>query len=410
MSGTGSGRTTCLASIRGSSIVSLVGLSNQEVQTFEDEFGIRNLDDIATLEKEDFNTILGEENSSFMKRRRLFQVSIYLHKGGHITATTTMRNILEFAHLSTTPSRASRTTGQSGGTSPIKLLPNDVPEFSGDIKDQEKYRTQIEAMVGQTAFKFLLNRDAETPDEKECDEELYNVFKASFHDGTAYHLIGSSLVDADGNEVQPSGRQVWINFLKWCNSGGRKDTSLRKKLEEELEDLKLDGDTVDGFDYVNSFITKHNALKQVGVTKPVNIKMQRFVDNITDSDFDVLQQTLEGKLLQADCNGTNVDPQEFFDRVETCQRALTKKANQDMDVKSRRQQFQRNGKSTDSRGSGYSSDTSITSNSDNRQLLTLPPPLFKSLSQEQKKAFNKWRKGVKDGSTVDDNVYAAIRY
>jgi hypothetical protein len=78
MSGTGSGRTTRPASIRGSPIVSLVGLSNQEVQTIKDEFGIRNLDDIATLEKEDFNTVLGEDNSSFMKRRRLFQVSIYL--------------------------------------------------------------------------------------------------------------------------------------------------------------------------------------------------------------------------------------------------------------------------------------------------------------------------------------------
>ena len=53
--------------------------------------------------------------------------------------------------------------------------------------------------------------------------------------------------------------------------------------------MKLDGDTVVGFDYVNSFITKHNALKQVGVTKTVNIKMQQFVDNITDSDFDIIQ-------------------------------------------------------------------------------------------------------------------------
>jgi hypothetical protein len=53
--------------------------------------------------------------------------------------------------------------------------------------------------------------------------------------------------------------------------------------------------------------------------------MQRFVDNITDRDFDmVIQQTLKGKLLQADCDGTNVDPQEFFDRVETHQQALTK--------------------------------------------------------------------------------------
>ena len=79
-----------------------------------------------------------------------------------------------------------------------------------------------------------------------------------------------------------------------------------------------------------------------------------------------------------------------------------------MDVKSRRQQFQQSSRSNDSRSSGYSSDTSTTSNSDNWQLLTLPPPLFKSLRQEQKKAFNKWQKGIKDGTKVDDNIYTTI--
>jgi hypothetical protein len=69
-------------------------------------------------------------------------------------------------------------------------------------------------MVGHTAFKFLLNHDADTPEAKECNEELYNIFKASFHDGTAYHLIRSSLANAGGNEVQPWRHWVWNNFLK----------------------------------------------------------------------------------------------------------------------------------------------------------------------------------------------------
>lgn len=50
-------------------------------------------------------------------------------------------------------------------------------------------------MVGQTAYKFLLSRDATDDVEKERDEELFNVFKSSFLEGTAYHIITSSLTD-----------------------------------------------------------------------------------------------------------------------------------------------------------------------------------------------------------------------
>jgi hypothetical protein len=47
-------------------MVLLVGLLNQEVQTLEDNFGIKNLDDIATFDKDDFNflpVILNIKNS-----------------------------------------------------------------------------------------------------------------------------------------------------------------------------------------------------------------------------------------------------------------------------------------------------------------------------------------------------------
>ena len=138
--------------------------------------------------------------------------------------------------------------------------------------------------MGQTTFKFILNRDSTTTEEKENDEELFNVFKASFYNGTAYHLITSSLTNDDGTENRPSGRRVWESFKTWCNSCGRKD-ALRKKLEDELEDLKLDGDVVDGFEYANTFITKHLELKQIGVNKPVNNIMRKYIDNIEDKEF-----------------------------------------------------------------------------------------------------------------------------
>ena len=89
------------------------------------------------------------------------------------------------------------------------------------------YRDSIEAMIGQTPFKFLLQRNVNGAIEEERDEELFNVFKSSFLRGTAYHLIESSLY-VNGVKERPSGRCIWTNFLTWRNSGGRKDTQTKR--------------------------------------------------------------------------------------------------------------------------------------------------------------------------------------
>eukprot|EP00957_Ditylum_brightwellii_P046030 3492147-Ditylum_brightwellii.AAC.1 len=65
---------------------------------------------------------------------------------------------------------------------PIKLSPADFQTFSGEIKDQDNHRMKAEAQIGQIAFKFLLSQDAANQDKKECDKELFNIFKNSFHE------------------------------------------------------------------------------------------------------------------------------------------------------------------------------------------------------------------------------------
>ena len=197
-----------------------------------------------------------------------------------------------------------------------------------------------------------------------------------------------------------------VIIVTWCNSGGRKD-ALRKKLEDELEDLKLDGDVVNGFECANAFITKHLELKRIGVNMPVNNMMRKYIDNIEDKDFDVVQQHLEGLLLTADREGKDVEVQEFCDRVETRQRALSKQADKDMDIKSRRQQMKR-GRFQEKHQSGYSSGESTTSKAQDEQLLTLPSALFSTLDRNQKHCFNKWRRSVKEGGKTDDRVFEQI--
>eukprot|EP00957_Ditylum_brightwellii_P074172 5636095-Ditylum_brightwellii.AAC.1 len=112
------------------------------------------------------------------------------------------------------------------------------------------------------AFKFLLTRDASNQEEKERDKELLNVFKNSFHGGKSYNVITQSLKDYQGNTLPLSGQKVWQDFEMWCDSRGRKHT-LIKTTKSELDALKLNGDKVDGFDYVNKHLLLYTELERL---------------------------------------------------------------------------------------------------------------------------------------------------
>eukprot|EP00957_Ditylum_brightwellii_P090081 6860318-Ditylum_brightwellii.AAC.1 len=76
--------------------------------------------------------------------------------------------------------KASQSTSSSKNpkeTVPIKLSPADFPSFAGEIEEQESYKTKAEAQIRQTAFKFLLTWYRMNQDERERDEQLFNIFK-----------------------------------------------------------------------------------------------------------------------------------------------------------------------------------------------------------------------------------------
>ena len=187
------------ALISATRVQELSGLTNEKLDSLKTTYGIERLQGLVILDPGDFELLLGSEAETFLVRKRLGVIVSYLKAGNEIPATMLMIDI------NPSTSSSSAQSSHPPASSPIKLSHNDIPLFSGDIEDQECYRTKIEAMVGQTAFKFLLTRDPSNSAEKEKDEELFNVFKASFHDGTAYHLITSALIDGAGNDIAPSG-------------------------------------------------------------------------------------------------------------------------------------------------------------------------------------------------------------
>eukprot|EP00957_Ditylum_brightwellii_P139005 10595039-Ditylum_brightwellii.AAC.1 len=208
-------------------------------------------------------------------------VATFLRKGGTLFSTTTMSSVMLWN--GGTQSASGTTTVKQHA--PIQLSPADFPSFTGEIEEQESYKTKGEAQIRQTAFKFLLTRDAANQEEKERDKELFNVFKNSLHGGKAYNVITHSLKDDQGNTLPLSGWKAWQDFEKCCNSGGRKHT-LIKTTKRELDALKLDRVKVDGFDYINKHLLLYTELDCLGA-KATDIKqLNKFVENIVDSDFE----------------------------------------------------------------------------------------------------------------------------
>ena len=173
-------------------------------------------------------------------------------------------------------------------TNPIITQPNphqsnivlnikDFLKFSGDIKDQETYKTKVEAILGTTSYGYLLERNAASADERIQDKELYNVLNLSFLDGKAYSVISDSLKDSNGNTLPESGHTAWTKFQTWCQLGGKQQTII-DNIWDEIDDLKLDGDAHDGVSYVSKHIKLHNKLEHKKEPEKNNLwRMGKFI-------------------------------------------------------------------------------------------------------------------------------------
>eukprot|EP00957_Ditylum_brightwellii_P181847 13853257-Ditylum_brightwellii.AAC.2 len=309
-----SGATRSMRTITGSSIKDLVGLDATQLTKLANDYNITTLQDLALLNKAVEYIIFGNGSSTFLVRRKLFMLAEFLKKGGNMTSATTINDIVTWR----------------------EILPAPV---CGVIEDQENFKTKAEVQIGQTAFKFLLSRDVVNTEDKERDEELFNIFKHSFHGGKSYNVITQSSKGVSGNALLPSGQHVWKNFKQWCNSGGQKNT-LIKNTKEELKGLKLDGDYIDGFNYVNNHIVLYNKLDQLGAKTTDVEQMTMFVENIVDPDFEIVMQLLENYLLEIDQKERSLNQKEFTDMFESWLCGLNQLAGAGMEAKSRRAHFQ----------------------------------------------------------------------
>lgn len=77
------GRATCSDKIDSGAVQAcLVGLRDDEISTaLKDTYSIQNVEDLALLDKEDIDFILGADTTAFMKRRKLTAVGV---PGSHL--------------------------------------------------------------------------------------------------------------------------------------------------------------------------------------------------------------------------------------------------------------------------------------------------------------------------------------
>eukprot|EP00957_Ditylum_brightwellii_P207817 15354664-Ditylum_brightwellii.AAC.1 len=82
------------SNLEGSGIKDLVGLSDDQLKELKDVYKVELLQDLALLKKDNVDTILGTDANTLMVRHKLFSITEFIRKGGNLTPTMTMSNVL----------------------------------------------------------------------------------------------------------------------------------------------------------------------------------------------------------------------------------------------------------------------------------------------------------------------------
>ena len=146
---------TRLQDISGSSIKTLVGLSDDQVKVFVDDYQVKTIQNLKLLDPVSVDMMLGNERASFLVCKRLVAVIKYLNDSGTIASSTTMGDVLKHRAPSPAPAANPAPATKAVSAAPIKLNTTDFPKFTGEVDNQETCKELAESKIGQTAFKFL---------------------------------------------------------------------------------------------------------------------------------------------------------------------------------------------------------------------------------------------------------------
>jgi hypothetical protein len=270
-------------------ITVLSGLTPDEIVTMASE-GINNGEDLSAVTFADISAIL--ENASVVKRRKLSHIGNYLAQGQLITDATTMPLIIN--HLNT-PVAPMANNALPAALPPIppppdptrgalRLYVNSIEKYSGSPIDFEDWELKTRATLGQTAYARFLTTAPVAGDvlQEARNKELYNMFVTALMHGSGMHIL-NGVPDQDGHAA-------WTAITAWYGSAATSRTVI-DHYRNKLESLRLDG-TTEASTYVNDFIICSQKLDDKSEGYTAETKKQKFLDQITDEEYDVSKQLL----------------------------------------------------------------------------------------------------------------------
>ena len=272
-------------------IIRIASITAEEIVLIQ-AAGINNGSDLSTMCFDDITVVL--PNSSIVKRRKLEYLSKYIARGQVVTVRTTIEEIIEFINTPVNPRPSAGFTGRSTTSTPStdptrgapRLSVNGLTKFCGTPVKFEDWNIMTTATLGQTNYVKLLDSPPTLGDAiaETRNTELYHMLVTALMKGSGYHVI-SKVADNNGHEA-------WTKIQDWYGSAAT-SRSIINHYRSLLESLTLDEKTT-ASEYVNVFSIASQKLENKNEGDTTESKLARFLDNITDDDYDVVKQQLTG--------------------------------------------------------------------------------------------------------------------
>ena len=267
-------------------IVTLAGLTQDETALLA-AGGVTTPEDFLMLTHADFSELL--PNASVLVKRKLSNISLYLSGGGVITGATTVQEIsLVLAQRNVPvvnmPAGGVAAVAENPNRGAPKLQVDGLESFSGNPLDWEDWEKGTSATLGQTAYAGLLTAPPGAADAtaQARNRELYNMLLKAIYKGNALHILES--VEGENGHLGWQALQTWFGSADVI-------ATVTKHYRNKIEKLRLDSDN-SASTFINDFILCSQKLEAHHEGYTATTKRSRFLEQITDGDYDVTKQLL----------------------------------------------------------------------------------------------------------------------
>jgi hypothetical protein len=243
---------------------------------------------------EDIGQIL--PNASVLVRRKISNLARYLSGGNEITGATTMQEIMlglsemERPVVNVPPVQpvavAQVPAVPDVARGAPKVYVNPLEAYSGEPLDWEVWERSTRATIGQTNYSSFLTAPPTAGNvvEEHRNYEFYNMLLKATQEGAAAHIL-RGIANQDGHAA-------WNALHAWYGTA-EMSRALVENTRTLIDALFLD-EKSSASTYINNFIKYCQTLEGKGEGYTDRTKIEKFLQQITDLDYDVAVQILSG--------------------------------------------------------------------------------------------------------------------